>query len=328
VLALLAALPALPAEAADARWRWPLRGEVITRYHNGSDPYAGGQHRGIDIAGSVGEPVTAAVAGTVRFAGVAGSSGVTVSVRTADGRYDTSYLHLSSLSVRKGDRVGAGRRLGAVGTTGRRSAERPHLHFGVRDAGTTHAYRDPLRFLPPLPGPGHEPEGPRGAPAPVTAPRRPAPVPAPLPRPDGAPAGHRVPVRRPVPSPGRRPLPAPDRRPAPEPSQAPAPLVHGGPAEVPARALDGVLDPRWQPSRGPEAWPAPRATAESGRNAEPARPVAPAHSDPGPDFGWALACLGLLLAAAFLGGADEGRAVADRGRARVAAALRPRFGRG
>ena len=102
VLTLLAsASPALGA------WTWPVRGEVITPYLNGDDPYAAGQHRGIDIAGRVGAPVVAAAAGAVRFAGTAGSSGLTVSVRTDDGRFDLSYLHLSALTVQ---RRAAGRR--------------------------------------------------------------------------------------------------------------------------------------------------------------------------------------------------------------------------
>ncbi|HVD58204.1 MAG TPA: hypothetical protein VNC17_15280, partial [Thermoleophilaceae bacterium] len=48
------------ASPAWAQWVWPLRGEVITPYSNGDDPYAGGRHRGIDIAGDVGRPVVAA----------------------------------------------------------------------------------------------------------------------------------------------------------------------------------------------------------------------------------------------------------------------------
>ena len=92
---------------------------MITPYRNGDDPYAAGQHRGIDIAGRVGSPVVAAAGGVVRFAGNAGYSGLTVDVRTADGRYDASYLHLSSISVRNRQGVAAGDRLGAVGTTGR-----------------------------------------------------------------------------------------------------------------------------------------------------------------------------------------------------------------
>ena len=116
VAVLLALAP--PAHAA---WLWPLHGELITSYRNGDDPYASGQHRGIDIAAAVGAPVVAAAGGEVRFAGVAGSSGLTVSIRTADG-FDTSYLHLSSAAVRAGATVRAGDAVGAVGTSGSRSA--------------------------------------------------------------------------------------------------------------------------------------------------------------------------------------------------------------
>src|SRR3954471_13342615 len=144
---------------ASAAWVWPVSGEVITQYRNGTDPYATGQHRGIDIAAPVGTPIVAAATGDVRFAGTAGSSGLTISLRTTDG-YDTSYLHLSSLAVRAGDRVSAGQRIGAVGTTGTRSAQAPHLHFGVRDAGPRHDYRDPLAFLPPPPPASRTPEPP------------------------------------------------------------------------------------------------------------------------------------------------------------------------
>src|SRR3954447_25057172 len=106
---LLSLALAPPASAAD--WIWPVRGEVITPYRNGTDPYAAGQHRGIDIASPVGTRVVAATRGSVTFAGVAGSSGLTVAIRTADGRFDTSYLHLSSLSVHDGDSVAAGQRV-------------------------------------------------------------------------------------------------------------------------------------------------------------------------------------------------------------------------
>src|SRR5262245_20268501 len=164
ITAALLSLPAFAPAARAADWVWPLQGEVITAYRNGADPYAGGQHRGIDIAGPVGAPVVAAAAGEVRFAGTAGSSGLTVSVRTADGRFDTSYLHLSSIAVTEGERVAAGGRLGAVGTTGRRSAEQPHLHLGVRDGGTRHGYRDPLSLLP-APPPASPQPSPRAAPA-------------------------------------------------------------------------------------------------------------------------------------------------------------------
>jgi hypothetical protein len=238
---LLASLLLVP--SAWAEWVWPVRGEVITSYRNGTDPYASGQHRGIDIAAATGTAVVAAAGGEVRFAGTAGSSGLTVSVRTADGRYDTSYLHLSSTSVSEGDSVAAGQRLGAVGTTGSRSATAPHLHFGVRDAGSRHAYHDPLGFLPP---PTAEP--PRSAPAPEPSP---VPVsPAPAPAPVHAPATRRVPVRAPVSrrvplgEPRRVPLGEPRRVPATQPRRVPV----GEPGRVPA--TDPRRVPVGQPGRG------------------------------------------------------------------------------
>jgi Peptidase family M23 len=255
---LLAFLLLVP--PAWAEWVWPLRGEVITPYRNGSDPYASGQHRGIDIAGPPGATVVAAATGEVRFAGTAGSSGLTVSVRTGDGRYDTSYLHLSSTAVREGDPVAAGQRLGTVGTTGTRSATAPHLHFGVRDAGSRHAYHDPLGFLPPPTAA----EPPRGAPAPQPSPVPvgpvPAPVHAPATSPRRVPAG--APRRVPAGAPRRVPLPAtsPRRVPAGAPRRVPLPspnprhVPHGAPRHAPSGA------PRHAPAGSPRSLQLPATT--------------------------------------------------------------------
>src|SRR3954453_10304732 len=70
--ALVAALQLMSSSAlASGEWTWPVHGEVITPYRNGTDPYAAGQHRGIDIAAPVGAPVVAAPDGTANFPGVA-----------------------------------------------------------------------------------------------------------------------------------------------------------------------------------------------------------------------------------------------------------------
>ena len=257
------------ASPAHASWSWPVQGEVITQYRNGTDPYAGGQHRGIDIAAAAGTPVVAAAGGEVRFAGTAGSSGLTVSVRTADG-FDTSYLHLSSFAVRAGARVSAGERVGAVGTTGTRSAVQPHLHFGVREAGTRHAYVDPLSMLPPAAAPPPS-EAPRPLPAPAPAPLSPTPAPVPEPAPRGAPRPAPLPRRAPRPTPLPRgvPRPAPAPRGVPRPTPVPrgaprlAPVPRGAPrlAPVPRRAPAPRAVPRLAPRRAPVSLraPAPRA---------------------------------------------------------------------
>ena len=224
---------------------------MITQYRNGADPYAGGQHRGIDIAAAAGTPVVAAAGGEVRFAGTAGSSGLTVSVRTADG-FDTSYLHLSSFAVRAGARVSAGERVGAVGTTGTRSAVQPHLHFGVREAGTRHAYVDPLSMLPPATAPPPS-EAPRPVPAPAPAPLSPMPAPVSEPAPRGAPRPAPVPRGVPRPAPARRGVP----RPTPVPLRAPAPRAVPRLAPVPRRAPVPRPAPRLRARRPRPSLPGP-----------------------------------------------------------------------
>lgn len=141
---------ASPAHAAQTtsgeRWPWPLIGEIATAYRNGSDPYAAGQHRGVDIAAPVGTPARAVASGTVAFSGKLPDGGNAVTVRTADGKYLISFLHLHERSVRRGADVSVGDALGSVGTTGRRSIEQAHLHLGVRMAATR-KYVDPMGLL-------------------------------------------------------------------------------------------------------------------------------------------------------------------------------------
>ena len=298
-LALVLIALALPANAsASGGWRWPVDGEVITLYRNGDDPYSAGQHRGIDVAAAVGTPVVAATAGTIAYAGTVGSSGLVVSLRSADGRHVLSYLHLSAVSVQRGDEVAAGGRVGAVGVSGQRSAERPHLHFGVREAGERHAYLDPLRFLtqPPVEAPQPRPVP---APAPVADPVRPEPVAA------------TAPATAPVPLPGRASLPALGPAPAPAP---------GGTA---ARSLAAPAAPR----AAPEQRAATEARPDSGPFAEPHKRAVAAErpaAAPGPngsggiDGGWLAACAGLIAASALLSG--------SRGARRGHAPVRTAFG--
>jgi hypothetical protein len=339
-----------PAPSAHAAWVWPVAGKVITPYRNGTDPYATGQHRGIDIAAPVGARVVAAAGGEVRFAGTAGSSGLTISIRTGDG-YDTSYLHLSSLAIRAGAHVSTGERIGAVGVTGVRSATAPHLHFGVRDAGTRYDYHDPLAFLPQPPAP-HPPPAPSPAPAPAPAPAPPAAAPVIVPPPSPAPreAPHGAPARRPAPVPHRLPAPRSAPRARSAPSVVPSHLlvaearrmsaVH--PNGRPATGLDGLLRrqrgltaARADRTREPQT--AARSIGSSSGASLPSAATTPPHArlrgqgrdtrgSDGPDLAWAAACAGLLLAAALLGMGGEPQHRAALTTNRVRAALRPLIG--
>ena len=339
---LFAPSPALAAEG----WAWPVRGEILTHYRNGADPYAAGQHRGIDIAAADGTSVNAATAGSVTFAGSAGSAGLTVSMRTADGRFDLSHLHLSALSVKEGDQLAAGDRVGSVGTSGRRSHPRPHLHFGVREAARQHAYLDPLTLLS---SPALPPE-PRGAPVPAPARPVPAAAPVPAPRPARVPASRPVPRSAPRRLPGRRPGPARRprtvRRPLPVPTAKPRPASRplGRPAAAPRSAPALTARPLSSPDRLAERGASgERAPAHGGPSAAslgrgspllasppvaeppaPTREVTARASDP--DIGWLLACLGVGLAALLLAWSPAARSARTVVRAAVEALRRPLFG--
>src|SRR5829696_1469554 len=112
-------------------WAWPIEGPVLRPFVFGSDPYAGGQHRGIDVGGAVGETVRAPVAGTVSFAGSVPAGGRALTIRTGDG-YSVTLLQLGSIAVQRGDELGEGVRVGAVGESSDAATREPHVHLGVR----------------------------------------------------------------------------------------------------------------------------------------------------------------------------------------------------
>jgi len=165
VLALLAVLVVTPQASA---WSWPLRGDVLRPYSLGPDPYAGGQHRGVDVAGSAGEAVRAPAAGVVSFVGVVPSSGRTVTIQT-DG-YAVSLTHLGETTVAKGATVAEGDAVGVAGQSGEVEWPTPYVHLGIRVSSAADGYVDPATLLPP-----REVAPPPTAEAPVVAPS-PAPV--------------------------------------------------------------------------------------------------------------------------------------------------------
>ena len=347
--ALVAALTlAAPSAAVAADWSWPVRGDVVTKYRNGDDPYAGGQHRGVDIAAPVGAGVVAATSGRVVHAGTVGSAGLTVTLRSADGRFDLSYLHLSAVAVREGDSVGQGDRLGAVGVSGSRSVAEPHLHFGVREAGSEHAYRDPLAFLPPVPRPSAAPDVPAAAPEPVPAAPPPAgasvhapaeaPVPSttPAPLPAPAPAGATIGAVTTGPVEGPLASLVPERRwSAARRAGAPAPAApHGAVAHSPSRsASSSALEPRRgrvhqsspAPGRGPRSTTGPVPGAAP--RVRIARPGPPAAAGGGVDVAWLAALGGMIATALCLGRPERTRRVARQGRAAAIGLFRPLLGR-
>ena len=143
VAALLAAPPAArAASGVPASAVWPLtpRPVVVSRFAPPEQRFGRG-HRGVDLLGRPGQPVRAAVPGTVSFAGVVAGRPVVV---VRHGRTRTTYQPVAA-EVDRGQPVQAGQRLGLLLAAGSHCAPRACLHWGlIEDAET---YLDPLSLL-------------------------------------------------------------------------------------------------------------------------------------------------------------------------------------
>jgi murein DD-endopeptidase MepM/ murein hydrolase activator NlpD len=90
------------------------------------------QHSGVDMQAAVGQPIKAAAAGTVAFAGAKGGYGNAVIIDHGN-QFSTLYGHASAIKVSIGQKVSAGQVVALAGSTGMSTG--PHLHFEVRILG-------------------------------------------------------------------------------------------------------------------------------------------------------------------------------------------------
>ena len=130
-----------------------MGGDVVRPFSNVDDPYASGQHRGVDVTATAGEPVLAPAGGVVSFAGPVPTSGVTVSILTADG-YAVTLTHLGAVRVSKGITVAEGESVADAGSSGTPETPGTYVHLGVRVAADPHGYVDPLGLAAPAERPG------------------------------------------------------------------------------------------------------------------------------------------------------------------------------
>jgi len=116
--------PAKP--RADPKFRRPIDGAVLLGWQRRD----GRGHEGIDFAAKIGDRVSAAAAGKVIFAGDEPNRfGRLVVIDHGDDWY-TAYGNLSRVTVKRGEQVRAGERIGLAGDAG--DADRPELHFEIR----------------------------------------------------------------------------------------------------------------------------------------------------------------------------------------------------
>ena len=134
------------ARAADAPpvpLAWPVAGEIRRSF---APRARRNYHDGIDITADVGTAVRASAAGRVIYAEAGPREyGNTVIVHHGE-RWTTTYAQLSRITVKNGERIKAGERVGLVGHSG--IARDNQLHFEVRH---NREALDPEQILPPRP---------------------------------------------------------------------------------------------------------------------------------------------------------------------------------
>ncbi|CFB60859.1 peptidoglycan DD-metalloendopeptidase family protein [Pandoraea apista] len=115
---------------------WPADGPVLANFN-------GSSNKGVDIGGKAGDPVYAAAAGKVVYAGNGlRGYGNLVMVQHENG-YLTAYAHNRAVLVKEGASVSKGQKIAEMGDTDSQGTVK--LHFEVRQKGTPFNPRD---FLP------------------------------------------------------------------------------------------------------------------------------------------------------------------------------------
>ncbi|QGG41976.1 peptidoglycan DD-metalloendopeptidase family protein [Aeromicrobium yanjiei] len=123
-----------PPAGVDGDLRRPVGGPITSPFGMRVHPLTGVRklHDGTDFGVPCGTPVHASGAGTVVETGYAGAYGTRVVVRHSPG-LETTYNHLSVVSVSAGQRVHPGQTIARSGTTGLSTG--CHLHLMVVEGG-------------------------------------------------------------------------------------------------------------------------------------------------------------------------------------------------
>ena len=117
------------------QWSWPAEGRV-------SRAYSEERHKGIDLSGTRGSPVTATAAGVVVYAGTGVTGYGALLIIKHNDTYLSAYGHNDSLMAAEGQAVEAGEVIAGMGST---STDSVKLHFEIR---RNRRPIDPMTLLP------------------------------------------------------------------------------------------------------------------------------------------------------------------------------------
>ncbi len=129
-------LPPIPTQPPP-NWIWPVVGQVVVEF--GDRPGTG---TGLLIGGHLGDPVQAAAAGRVVYAGDGLIGYGKLIILKHNDSYLSAYGHNASLRVREGETIEKGQ---PIATMGEGPGREPRLHFEIRQNGKP---VNPRQFLP------------------------------------------------------------------------------------------------------------------------------------------------------------------------------------
>ncbi|CDG89964.1 murein hydrolase activator NlpD [Xenorhabdus bovienii] len=129
--------PSSTISSNSSSWGWPAEGKVFEGFSDSK-----GGNKGIDIAGSRGQPVFATASGKVVYAGNALRGYGNLIIIKHNDDYLSAYAHNDTMLVRDSQDVQAGQKIATMGSTGTSLVK---LHFEIRYKGKS---VNPLRHLP------------------------------------------------------------------------------------------------------------------------------------------------------------------------------------
>jgi len=124
------------ADESGLRWTLPAQGKLIGEFSETAN------RKGIDIAGTIGQPVYASEGGKVVYSGSGLRGYGKLIIIKHNKTYLSAYAHNDKVLVKEGESVTRGQKIAAMGKT---DTDQVKLHFEVRRFGKP---VDPAKYLP------------------------------------------------------------------------------------------------------------------------------------------------------------------------------------
>ncbi len=115
-------------------WIWPVKGKVIANFNEAGN-------KGIDIAGTEGQAISAAAAGKVIYSGSDLRGYGKLVIIKHNKTFLSVYAHNSKILVKEGQQITRGQKIAEMGNT---DNDKVALHFEIRQQGKS---VDPAKFL-------------------------------------------------------------------------------------------------------------------------------------------------------------------------------------